>query len=152
MVPCHGRAGAAAGGGAGSCAVLLRLPGAGGRAAALPVVGPKVPQCALWLQMTELAPLALMPACLLRKKVLRPMATMAGGTMLAAALAVERGWAVNLGGGMHHAAHGRGGGWCAYADLTLALRRLRAASGGLVSRFMIVDLDVHQASLKAWLC
>lgn len=33
-------------------------------------------------QVTELAPLALLPACLLRSKVLRPMRFMAGGTML----------------------------------------------------------------------
>lgn len=32
------------------------------------------------------------------------MATMAGGTMLAAALAMQHGWAINLGGGFHHAA------------------------------------------------
>ena len=56
-------------------------------------------------QVTELVPLVFLPAFLLRRKVLRPMATMAGGTMLAAALAVEHGWAINLGGGMHHAAH-----------------------------------------------
>ena len=130
-------------------------------------------------QVTELAPLAMLPSFLLRRKVLRPMATMVGGTMLAAALAMRHGWAINLGGGMHHAwrdqvcAHAhvqvcaganacmhvcmrvcvffcicrpagesscstavpllqlpnptQGGGWCAYADLTLALRRLRAA-------------------------
>lgn len=34
-----------------------------------------------------------------------------GGTMLAAALAVERGWCVNLGGGMHHAYASNGMGW-----------------------------------------
>lgn len=56
------------------------------------------------LQVTELAPLALLPSFLLRRKVLRPMATMAGGTMLAAALAMQHGWAINLGGGFHHAA------------------------------------------------
>lgn len=73
------------------------------------------------------------------------MATMAGGTVVAAALAMERGWAVNLGGGMHHARHDDGEGWCAFADINLAVRRLRAASGGAVKRVMVVDLDVHQA-------
>lgn len=47
----------------------------------------------------------LLPPPLLRHKVLRPMATMAGGSMLGAALAMERGWAINLGGGMHHASY-----------------------------------------------
>lgn len=123
--------------------------------------------------------------------------------MLAAALAMERGWAINLGGGMvrsrpgpvgagwdawaccschaglppkrsespscgrptpasprphatparpsapaqHHAYHDDGGGWCPFADINLAVRRLRAASGGTVRRVMVVDLDVHQASV-----
>ncbi len=31
------------------------------------------------------------------------MRLMVAGTVLAAALAVERGWAINMGGGMHHA-------------------------------------------------
>ncbi|KAL4452011.1 hypothetical protein ABPG75_007673 [Micractinium tetrahymenae] len=97
-------------------------------------------------QVTELAPLALLPPFLLRYKVLRPMATMAGGSMLGAALAMERGWAINLGGGMHHACHNNGGGWCPYDDITLALRRLRTASGGAVKRVMVVDLDVHQGN------
>ena len=95
-------------------------------------------------QVTELAPLALMPAWLLRQKVLGPMRLMAGGTALAAALALERGWAINLGGGMHHASYGDGGGWCAYDDITLAAARVRRASGGAVQRVMVIDLDVHQ--------
>ncbi|EFN54902.1 hypothetical protein CHLNCDRAFT_23994, partial [Chlorella variabilis] len=103
-----------------------------------------VAQASRWV--TELVPLAFLPPFLLRRKVLRPMATMAGGTMMAAALAMERGWAINLGGGMHHASHDQGGGWCPYADIHLAMRRLRAASGGGVRRVMVVDLDVHQGN------
>jgi hypothetical protein len=68
--------------------------------------------------------------------------------MLAAALALERGWALNLGGGMHHASTDAGGGWCPYADLHLAMRRLRAASSGRLRRFMVIDLDVHQVSTR----
>ncbi|KAL4424507.1 hypothetical protein ABPG77_006816 [Micractinium sp. CCAP 211/92] len=97
-------------------------------------------------QVTELAPLMLLPPPLLRYKVLRPMATMAGGSMLGAALAMERGWAINLGGGMHHASYNDGGGWCPYSDITLALRRLRATSGGALRRVLVVDLDVHQGN------
>lgn len=95
-------------------------------------------------QVTELPPLLFLPSFLLRRKVLRPFATHAGGTMQAAALALQHGWAVNLGGGMHHAAPDAGGGWCAYADLWLALRRLRTASGGSICKVMVIDLDVHQ--------
>jgi histone deacetylase 11 len=96
--------------------------------------------------VTELAPLALVPASLLRKKVLRPMRLMAGGTALAAALALERGWAINLGGGMHHAWHDNGGGWCPYDDIYLAVVRARQAGGTKVQRILVVDLDVHQGN------
>ena len=37
-------------------------------------------------------------------------------------LAVERGWAINIGGGFHHCSSERGGGFCAYADITLAIK------------------------------
>ena len=40
----------------------------------------------------------------------------------------------------------QGMGWCAYADISLALRRLRAASQGALTNFMIVDLDAHQGN------
>lgn len=62
-------------------------------------------------QVTELAPLAMLPVPLLDSRVLAPMRLMVGGTLLAAALAVTRGWAINLGGGMHHAHHADGSGW-----------------------------------------
>jgi histone deacetylase 11 len=61
--------------------------------------------------VTELAPLALLPISVVDRKVLHPMCLHVGGTVLAAALAVARGWAVNLGGGMHHAHREDGGGW-----------------------------------------
>jgi histone deacetylase 11 len=77
------------------------------------------------LQVTELAPLAMLPISLVDSKVLQPMRLMVGGTLLAAALAVTRGWAINLGGGMHHAHHADGSGWCPYADITLAIQRVR---------------------------
>ena len=35
----------------------------------------------------------------------------------AAKIAVQRGWAINLGGGFHHCSANRGGGFCAYADI-----------------------------------
>ncbi|KXZ51444.1 hypothetical protein GPECTOR_12g407 [Gonium pectorale] len=51
-----------------------------------------------------------------------------GGTMLAAGLALERGWAINVGGGMHHACADRGMGWCPFDDIVLAVRRVRRAA------------------------
>jgi histone deacetylase 11 len=97
-------------------------------------------------QVTELSPLAALPACLLRRRVLAPMKFMAGGTLAAGALALERGWAVKLGGGMHHAHFDDGGGWCAYDDISLLITQLRAASEGRIRRFLVVDLDVHQGN------
>lgn len=35
---------------------------------------------------------------------------------------MERGWAINLGGGFHHCCATEGGGFCAYADITLSIQ------------------------------
>lgn len=90
------------------------------------LAGPDAPQVFTnrnWrvVQITELAPLALMPNFLLQRQVVRPMQHHVGGTILAAGLAVERGWAINLGGGMHHASARDGMGWCAPLPLPLPL-------------------------------
>ena len=61
----------------------------------------------------------------------------------AARLAVERGWAINIGGGFHHCSSDSGGGFCVYADITLAIRFLFHQVAG-INRAMIVDLDAHQ--------
>lgn len=76
-------------------------------------------------QVTELAPLAILPNFLVQRQVMSPMRLHVGGTVLAVGLAVVHGWAVNLGGGMHHAHRADGSGWCPYADITLAVRRVR---------------------------
>lgn len=65
-----------------------------------------------------------------------------GGTILAARLALTSGWAINIGGGFHHASRSKGGGFCIYADITLALTFLFVNQ--LISKAMIVDLDAHQ--------
>lgn len=97
-------------------------------------------------EVMELAPLAVLPPGVLDSKVLAPMRTHTAGTVLAAALAIERGWAVNIGGGLHHGHAEDGSGWCPYDDIYLAIRRLREASGGVVERVMVIDLDVHQGN------
>jgi len=50
---------------------------------------------------------------------------------------------MNLGGGFHHCSSSRGGGFCAYADVTLSVRLLRQHVPE-VNRVMIVDLDASQ--------
>jgi histone deacetylase 11 len=62
--------------------------------------------------------------------------------VLAARLALEHGWAINIGGGFHHASRRKGGGFCVYADVTMCIRVL--LEDGLIERAMIVDLDAHQ--------
>eukprot|EP00803_Ostreobium_quekettii_P010121 evm.model.scf_379.8 EVM.evm.TU.scf_379.8 scf_379:54580-57443(+) len=97
-------------------------------------------------QVIELYPIVLLPNCVVQSRVMARMRHHVAGTMLAAGLALERGWAVNLGGGMHHARWNEGEGWCPYADIVLAVRRLREASGGAIKRVLVVDLDVHQGN------
>ncbi|XP_025932325.1 histone deacetylase 11 isoform X4 [Apteryx mantelli] len=60
-------------------------------------------------------------------------------------LAVDRGWAINVGGGFHHCSSDKGGGFCAYADITLAIKFLFERVQG-VSKATIIDLDAHQGN------
>lgn len=68
----------------------------------------------------------------------------AGGTLLAARLAIETGVACNIGGGFHHAKPRYAEGFCLIADIPIAIRRLQIEKQ--VSRVMVVDLDVHQGN------
>jgi histone deacetylase 11 len=70
-----------------------------------------------------------------------------GGSILAGKLALERGWAINLGGGFHHCSRDKGGGFCPYADITLLVQFLFQYEYKRVKSAMIVDLDAHQVSL-----
>jgi acetoin utilization deacetylase AcuC-like enzyme len=60
-----------------------------------------------------------------------------GGTLAAAADALDTGFGGNLAGGTHHAFYAEGSGFCVFNDLAVAIRahRLRTA---------VIDLDVHQ--------
>ena len=68
----------------------------------------------------------------------------AGGSVLAARLALERGAAANLTGGFHHAYPDHGEGFCLVHDAAVAAKVMRAE--GLVRRVLFVDLDVHQGN------
>lgn len=65
----------------------------------------------------------------------------AGGTTLAAGLAVYDGVGFNVGGGFHHAFPGHGAGFCAIHDIAVAIRRWQHE--GLIERALVVDCDVH---------
>ncbi|KAF4523109.1 hypothetical protein B566_EDAN003123 [Ephemera danica] len=71
-----------------------------------------------------------------------------GGSILAGKLALERGWAINLGGGFHHCSKFQGGGFCSYADITLLINSLFTNMGQQVSSVMILDLDAHQGIIR----
>jgi histone deacetylase 11 len=64
------------------------------------------------------------------------------GTILACQLALEQGWSINLSGGYHHAKPDRGEGFCVFADIPLAIRKLPET----ISKVLIVDLDAHQGN------
>jgi len=68
----------------------------------------------------------------------------AGGSMLAARLALADGIGYNLGGGFHHACPDHGEGFCAINDIAVAVRR--AQRDGLIERAMVVDCDVHHGN------
>lgn len=94
-----------------------------------------------------------LPNGLLDWRVLRPMRSATGGTIAACRLALERGLAINIGGGFHHAAAGWGGGFCVYADVPIAAKILH--DEGLLTKVLVVDLDAHQgngtaAAIQDW--
>ena len=68
----------------------------------------------------------------------------AGGTLLAARLALQAGLGFNVGGGFHHAFPGHGEGFCAVNDIAVAIRRLQRDAA--VRRAMVVDCDVHHGN------
>jgi acetoin utilization protein AcuC len=73
----------------------------------------------------------------------------AGGTLTAAKL-VKSGHAtraISLAGGLHHAQHGRGSGFCVYNDLSIAIHDL--TKSGL--RVAYLDVDAHHGDGVQWL-
>ena len=80
----------------------------------------------------------------LDRAVLEPFRRASGGTLLAAREALQSGIAINLGGGYHHAKPDRGEGFCLYADVPIAIRKLQSES--LIKRAIVIDVDVHQGN------
>jgi acetoin utilization deacetylase AcuC-like enzyme len=68
----------------------------------------------------------------------------AGGSILTGRQAVERGLAVHLGGGFHHAFPDHGEGFCLINDVAIALRALMRE--GNIERAMVIDCDLHQGN------
>jgi acetoin utilization deacetylase AcuC-like enzyme len=68
----------------------------------------------------------------------------AGGSILAARLALERGIGINLGGGFHHAFADHGEGFCVFNDVAIAIRDAQAEKS--IRRAAVIDVDVHQGN------
>ncbi|XP_029635167.1 histone deacetylase 11 isoform X1 [Octopus sinensis] len=95
-------------------------------------------------RIVEIPPVAIMPNFLVQRYVLQPFRYQTGGTILAGELALKRGWSINLGGGFHHCSAKKGGGFCAYADITLTMKFMRDRHK--IRKILIVDLDAHQGN------
>ncbi len=78
------------------------------------------------------------------KELIRAVWLAAGGSTLAGRRALEDSFAVNLGGGFHHAFADHGEGFCVIHDVAIAIRRLQA--DGAIRHAMVVDADVHQGN------
>jgi acetoin utilization deacetylase AcuC-like enzyme len=68
----------------------------------------------------------------------------AGGTLLAARIALAEGIAANLAGGTHHAFADHPEGFCVVNDVAVAVAKLRAERR--IERAVVIDLDVHQGN------
>jgi acetoin utilization deacetylase AcuC-like enzyme len=68
----------------------------------------------------------------------------AGGSILAAEMALRDGIACNIGGGFHHAMPDHGEGFCVIHDVAVAIKRMHKE--GKLNRAMTVDCDVHDGN------
>ncbi len=68
----------------------------------------------------------------------------AGGTVLACRAALERGLAVHVGGGLHHAYADHAEGFCYLNDIAIGIRAMQRE--GRIARAAVIDCDVHQGN------
>ena len=74
--------------------------------------------------------------------LLNPQLLMTQGTIDGAIMSLDRGYAINVGGGFHHSSMYQSGGFCIYPDIGLAIKHLKAYFD--IKKSMVVDLDAHQ--------
>lgn len=91
-----------------------------------------------WTARTQWSELPLTP------EIVRLFVLSAGGTILAARLALERRWSMHLCGGFHHAFAEHAEGFCYVNDLAVAVRVLQRE--GAVGRAVVLDCDLHQGN------
>lgn len=80
----------------------------------------------------------------LSEKLIERELRIAQGTIEGSEYALKQGIAFNIAGGTHHAYTGRGEGFCMLNDQAIAAKYLQNKE--VVSKVLIVDLDVHQGN------
>lgn len=89
-----------------------------------------------------------LPSAVLRRRLVHPMRLATQATIEAARLALgSSSRAITLLGGFHHAHADHGEGFCLFADVPIAIRRLRR--DGLLQaqdRVVVIDLDAHRGN------
>lgn len=80
-------------------------------------------------------------ASMLNDTIINSARAMTAGTVHAAQLALKSGWAINIGGGFHHARSDMGSGFCFFNDYAIATHKLRETNPDL--KIFYVDLDAH---------
>jgi acetoin utilization deacetylase AcuC-like enzyme len=76
--------------------------------------------------------------------VVRAFVLFTGGTIAAAREAMARGFAVNVGGGFHHAFADHAEGFCYLNDIAVGIRVLQ--EDGAIRRAAVIDCDLHQGN------
>lgn len=91
-----------------------------------------------WTQRTRSSEFPLTPA------IVEAHVRSAGGTALACREALARGFAVNVGGGFHHAFADLAAGFCYVNDIAVGIRVAQRDGG--IRRAAVVDCDLHQGN------
>ena len=80
----------------------------------------------------------------LTREIIRMFILLTGGTIKTVELALEKGIAVHIGGGFHHAFAAKAEGFCYLNDLAIAVCEMQAQ--GKIKKAMVIDCDLHQGN------
>lgn len=83
------------------------------------------------------------------KEIIHASLLATGGTVQACLEALEKGCAVNLSGGFHHAFPDHAEGFCYVNDMAVAIRKLQKQRKGI--KAAVIDCDLHQGNGTAYI-
>lgn len=95
-------------------------------------------------RITELWLFNLVPFSLIESRLLTPIKWQVAGTIFATHLAMQHGWAINLGGGFHQSSSNAGETFCIFSDILVTIKYIWRKHP--LQKFMIIDVDAHQAT------